>query len=111
MEMSYERLAMRGDPMPTGLSQEDQLCYQALCFLYKRYNTGQISREVGSDEARQIRMRCAENKKAAEFGEKCSQHAIKLWRNVEQAANAYQRERTQENADKLITAIYGVGFP
>ena len=111
MEMPYERLAMRGDPMPANLCQEDQTCFQGLAFLYARYYAGYISREAGEVEARLIRMRCEEAKKKAVFGEKCQQHSVRLWRAIEQASNNYQKNRTLENADQLITAIYGVGFP
>lgn len=111
MELPYERLAMRGDTMPGGLNAADQVCFQGLAFLYSRYRAGIISKEAASAEKKLIVMRCVEAKRAAAFGEKCSQHAVKLWRNVEQAANAYQTDRTLENADKLIAAIYGIGFP
>lgn len=111
MELSYERLAMRGDSMPAGLCAADQVCFQGLSFLYARFRAGIIDKESASAEKKLIVMRCEEAKKAAAFGEKCSEHAVKLWRDVEQAASAYQKDRTLENADKLITAIYGVGFP
>lgn len=111
MELSYERAAMHGDPMPDGLDLPDQLCFQALSMLYARYHAGKITREQGEREARLIRRKRDENMKSCEFGEKCRAHSVKLWREIEQSANSYQKNRTLENADMLIASIYGVGFP
>ena len=110
MELPYERSAMHNEPMPEGLDLADQLCYQALALLYARYHSGKITREQGEKEARMIRRKREENVKSNEFGEKCREHAVKLWKDIEQSANAYRKKRTIENADKLIAAIYGVGF-
>ena len=110
MELPYERQAMKGEPMPDGLDLADQLCFQALSTLYKRFYSGRITREQGEHDARLIRRKRDENVKSIEFGEKCRSHAVTLWKNIEQSANAYQNNRTLENADKLIEAIYGVGF-
>lgn len=110
MELPYERQAMKGEPMPDGLELADQLCYQALSALYKRFYSGRITREQGEHDARLIRRKRNENIKSFEFGERCRSHAVILWANIEQSANAYQKDRTLENADKLIEAIYGVGF-
>lgn len=111
MELPYERAAMHGDPMPDGLDLHDQLCFQALSILYNRYYSGRITREQGEQDAKLIRRKRDENVKSAEFGEKCREHSAKLWREIEQSANAYQMDPSLENADRLISAIYGVGFP
>ena len=111
MELPYERAAMHNEPMPDGLELPDQLCYQALSLLYARYHSGKITREQGEKEARLIRRKREENIKTNEFGEKCREHAAKLWRNIEQSVMDYQKNRTTESADRLLIAIYGVGFP
>lgn len=111
MELPYERAAMHGDQMPDGLDLHDQLCFQALSLLYARYHAGKITREQGEREARLIRRKRDENVKSCEFGEKCRSYSVKLWKEIEQSANAYQRDPSLANADRLIAAIYGVGFP
>lgn len=111
MEMPYERLAMHGGRMPSDLSAEDQLCFQSLAYLYARYHSGYITRADGEEEARMIRRKREENVKSNGFGEKCREHSMKLWRNIEVAVMDYQKNRTTERADKLLMAIYGVGFP
>ena len=111
MELTYERAAMHNEPMPEGLELADQLCYQALALLYARYHSGKITREQGEKEARLIRRKREENIKSNEFGEKCRESAVNLWRNIEGAVMDYQKNRTTESADRLLIAIYGVGFP
>ena len=34
---------------------------------------------------------------------------LDFWQNIERAANAYRREPSIENADRLLEAVYGVG--
>lgn len=111
MELPYERSAMHNEPMPEGLDLSDQLCYQALALLYARYHSGKITREQGEKEARMIRRKREENIKSNEFGEKCRENSVRLWRNIEQSVMDYQKNRTTGSADKLLIAIYGVGFP
>ena len=111
MELPYERSAMRNDPMPEGLDLADQLCYQALALLYARYHSGKITRDQGEKEARLIRRKREENIKSNEFGDKCREHAVRLWKNIERSVTDYQKNRTTGSADRLLMAIYGVGFP
>ena len=111
MELPYERAAMHNEPMPDGLDLADQLCYQALSLLYARYHAGRITRERGEMEARMIRRKRDENIKSNAFGDKCREHAAKLWRNIEWSVTDYQKNRTTESADRLLMAIYGIGFP
>jgi hypothetical protein len=79
--------------------------------LYQRYHAGSIDRDKGAEEARKIRSSCQVRKEALAFERKCNSHSVRLWKAVESAANAYQKERTLENADRMIEAIYGVGIP
>jgi hypothetical protein len=109
--LPYERAALNGEPMPDGLTLEDQLCFQALALLYRRYRAGSVSKNVGAEEAWKIRSSCQVRKEALAFERKCNSHSVRLWKAVEGAANAYQKERTLENADRMIEAIYGVGIP
>lgn len=39
--------------------------------------------------------------------ERLAQHCAKMFRDVEAAANAYAKERTLENANRLYQALYG----
>lgn len=107
----FERYAMRGDPIPPGLSAADRTAYISLREVYAQYHRKVISREVGAADKRIIVRARDEESRLMAFGDKCRDHAVKLWSAVGGAAAEYRKNRTLENADRLLEAIYGVGIP
>lgn len=108
MKYEYEREAARGDPMPDGLSLAEQQTYQAIRYLYAVYRAKRITQaQAAQEKAKVLReLRMMQEKEA--LMDKAHQRAIKMWKDLEAAANRYGTERTLENADKLIESIYGV---
>lgn len=102
-ELSYERAAMRGDPMPRDLAFPDQLMYQSLALLYARYRASTITREQASAEKKQL----LREHETFVYRWKLGDHYVETIKKTELAASAYRKERTLENADKLIEAIEG----
>lgn len=45
--------AFRGEPMPDGLTQPEQLYYQAVRLIYRQYRRGEIPREQAAAEKQQ----------------------------------------------------------
>lgn len=111
MVSELERAAMNGEPMPEGLSQIDQSYYQGLAFLYARYRGGYVTREAGRAEKKLLQKARDDALRTQRFGERCMDHAVRLWREAEGAANRYARERTLEHADGLYRAVYGAPVP
>ena len=111
MVSELERAAMNGEPMPEGLCQIDQSYFQGLSLLYARFRSGLLSREAGSAEKKMLQKSRDDALRERQFGERCMDHAVKLWQEVEGAANQYARERTLEHADQLYQAVYGVPVP
>jgi len=106
--LQYERAAMRGDPMPDGLSAPDQWMYRCLVLLYDSAKRGIIDRETGrADKGRLAYQRDLLERKFR-IGEDLVTHSAQMFKAVESAANAYVKERTLENADRLYEAIYSV---
>lgn len=103
-----ERAAMHGKPMPDGLSLIDQVYFQGLAYLYARFRAGMITREQGSEEKKKMLYARNEALREAEFGDRCRQHAIELWKRIESCASMYAKESTIEHADALYSAIYGI---
>ena len=91
----YEREAARGDPMPDGLSLAEQQTYQAIRYLYAVYRAKRITQAQAAQEKEALM-------------EKSYAKQTAMWKDLEAAANRYGTDRTLENADKLIEAIYGV---
>lgn len=102
--LDYERLAMQNAPMPDGLSSPDQLMYQALCLLYTRYRLKTISREQASNEKRQL---LREHEKFL-YRWAMGDRYVQLVRETEGARCEYRKNRTIENADKLLKRVDGV---
>jgi len=49
-----ERLAMRGESLPTDLNQAEQLLFMSFRCLYKSYRAGTISREQAQNEKHEL---------------------------------------------------------
>lgn len=107
----YEQAAMRGEPIPSGLSASDRAAYLQLRELYAQYHSGSITRETGSADKKRILRARDEEARTAAFRERCLSYTVRLWREVECAASNYRKNRTLENADRIMEAIYGVGLP
>lgn len=107
-KFAWEAAAMRNDPMPDGLPLEEQKAFQALGHLYARFHLNQITREDGSREKGMIVHSVYAERQNRIVRERLSAHSAQMFKAVESAANAYAKERTLENADRLYEAIYGL---
>lgn len=102
--LDYERSAMQNAPMPPGLTFPDQLMYQSLALLYARYRLKLISREQASVEKKQL----LREHEAFSYRWSLGDHYAEVIKRTEAARTAYRKDRTLENADKLLAAIDGV---
>lgn len=103
-EFEYERQAMAGEEMPDGLRFAGQHYYLALRMLYHQYKQGVIDRETASREKRQL-LRTYEYDL---MWEEISDGFIQQRNNSEIARAEYRKNKTIENADKLL-ACFEVG--
>ena len=102
-----ERTAMRGEPMPGGLSLVNQVYFQGLKYLYAQFRAGFIDREHGSqDKGKMLYERDLWERKEDSNSKLALWHA-NLRRNIESAQIHYRKERTLENADRLSAALDG----
>ena len=109
MEFPFERAAMRGDPMPEGLRIYEQAAYQALRYLYAMYHRKAISREEAAREKKLIRVQYDRAKADFETNRRNLLAHAEMWRKIEAAANRFGQERTLENAEAFVQAVYGCG--
>ena len=110
MEFPFERSAMRGDPMPEGLRLYEQCAYQALRHLYALYHRKVIPREDAAQEKKKLRAQYEIAKADFETNRRNNLKNAQMWKQIEAAANRYSAERTLENADAFVEAVYGVGL-
>lgn len=103
-ELEYERIAMIGGEMPDNLDSSDQLMFLKLRLLYNTYKKGIISREQATREKAKF---------MKEYDLDCAMHKLGIrWVTMigetERARIEYRKNRTLENADKLMEIIEGI---
>lgn len=94
---------MNGDPMPGGLTSPEQTMYLQLRMLYHQYRNGLVSREQAKEEKRML---CKEFDKN-QHKEKMYQHCVEQTKRTEWYKNTYMKNKTIENADKLVRVLDG----
>lgn len=107
MVFPFEQMAARGEPMPEGLDLPDQLAYQFLAGLYARIRNGNLSWEQAIIEKGQMTHQYDLTKRKMDHWSKMSDYYANRTKAVEAAQNAYRKNRTLENADRLSAALDG----
>lgn len=103
----WEYSAMSGDEMPDGLSLEEQWAYQALALLYGRFRLKLVDRATGSAEKGKIKYELDLRSRQTNMQNKLAEWHTRLTKNIEAASVAYRKDRTLENADRLIDTLDG----
>ena len=103
LELPYEKIAMAGGEMPGGLDYPDQILFLELRLLYDSYKRKLIDRETATREKVEL-LRTYECHKAVESMGKLWVEQIK---KTELFRADYRKNRTLENADRLLKSIEG----
>lgn len=90
------------------LSLEESLLWYRLRDLYSKFSADSISKENAAVEKQKIVKQYNADKQTQETAERYVAHHAKLWRNIEAAHVAYRQNKTIENADNFVEAVYGV---
>ena len=100
------KLAAKNERPESGMTYVDYLAWYVLRDIYRDYKAGRIDKERGESRKRDaLDLWERETAKISSIRDQVFEVA-ELWKRIESAANAYQLNRTVENADKLIFAIY-----
>lgn len=102
---------MRGESMPDRLSLPEQWHFQALRLLYKNLFSGVVSREDAVTEKKKMDHPLAVEMNRRKWEDIMYRFHSDIMKNMEGAANAYAKNRTIENADKMYEVIYGMKLP
>lgn len=100
----YEKAAMEGAEMPDGLEYPDQILFLELRMLYEQFRRGYLDRETARKEKKKL----LEVYRVHQFSDQMGKEWTRQIRRTELARAAYRKERTLENADRLLAAIEGV---
>lgn len=103
LELPYEKIAMSGGDMPGGLEYPDQILFLELRLLYDSYKKKIIDRETATREKVEL-LRVYECHKIVESMGKLWVEQIK---QTELFRAEYRKNRTLENADRLLKSIEG----
>ena len=106
LELPYEKIAMSGGEMPEGMEYPDQILFLELRLLYDSYKRKMIDREAATQEKVEL-LRTYEAHKIVD--RMCKEWVDQIKR-TELARAAYRKEKTIENADKLLACVEGGKF-
>ena len=95
---------MLGMEMPGGLEVQDQTLFLQLRLLYRSYKNGTISRDVAKSEKEKLLVEYRKSTVANESRKRW----VELIKRTEEARTEYRREKSIENADRLLKSIDGV---
>lgn len=102
-EFSWERIAMAGDEMPDKLPYSEQLLFLSLRLLYDSYKRKLIDREMATKEKSKLITEYQVNV----LMDKISLDLVDQLKRSELARAEYRKNRTLENADKVIDTLEG----
>lgn len=106
MQLDYEKEAYRGENVPKGLDMLDTFAFISLRHIYAQLRRGDITRSQAEHDKGQLCYELDKAKRTVAVERRMAEQSSAMFKNIEGAANAYGREKTLENADKLYAAIY-----
>ena len=96
--------------MPDRLPMEDQLLFLALRDLHSSHRRGIISREHGAAEKGKLLYEHGKRARLRDIRLRGSKHTAAMWGSIAKYTHAYRKDRTLENADKMLEGIEGEVF-
>lgn len=106
MQLAYEKEACRGEDVPEGLGVLDTFGFISLRFIYAQLRKGEITRSQAEQDKGRLCYVLDKEKRAADSDRRLVEQLVKMFKDIEGAANAYGRERSLEHADRLYEAVY-----
>ena len=103
LELPYEKIAMSGGEMPKGLEYPDQILFLELRLLYDSYKRKLIDRDTAAQEKVEL-LRTYE---AHKIVDKMGKEWVDQIKRTELARAEYRKNKTIENADKLLDCVEG----
>ena len=104
-ELTFEREAMQGNPLPQGLDIADSCLYVALKNLYAMYQNKLISRKDATEEKRRLVYNWTTDKAKIEF---LNRESETLRDKIGTASEDYKNNPCIETAEKLYAAFYNL---
>ena len=106
LELPYEKIAMAGGEMPKGMEYPDQILFLELRLLYDSYKRQLVDRETATREKLEL-LRTYE---AHKIVDRMGKEWVDQIKRTELARAEYRKNKTIENADKLLACGEGGRF-
>lgn len=103
LELPYEKIAMAGGEMPKGMEYPDQILFLELRLLYDSYKRKLIDRELATREKVELLRTYEAHKIVNSMGKEW----VDQIKRTELARAEYRKDKTIENADKLLACVEG----
>ena len=103
LELPYEKIAMSGGEMPKDMEYPDQVLFLELRLLYDSYKRKLIDRDTATQEKVEL-LRTYE---AHKIVDRMGKEWVEQIRRPELARAEYRKDKTIENADKLLACVEG----
>lgn len=103
LELPYEKIAMSGGEMPKSLEYPDQILFLELRLLYDSYKRKMIDRDTATREKVEL-LRIYE---AHKIVDNMGKEWVDQIKRTELVRAEYRKNKTIENADKLLDCVEG----
>lgn len=105
MDFTWERAAAMGEPMPTCLPTAEQKAFQAIAYLYARFNIKSISRDQASEEKAHIKASLKDEIATENFKDNLAYQREMILRQSEMAKIAARKNPCAETCIALCDSI------
>ena len=102
-ELEYERIAMYGGEMPSGMEYPDQILFLELRLLYESYRKKIIDRDTATRE----KVSLLQSYEAHKIIHKMEKQWVDQIKRTESARARYRKNKNTENADILVACLEG----
>lgn len=97
------------DKMPEAdMTCPERCLWYELRDIYRQFRSGKLTKEKGDSEKNAAIRRYELETNKAELAKRILKRQADMWTEIELAGNMYGMDRTLENADALLAAVYGV---
>lgn len=102
-------LAAYNNTLPNGVMRlPERLLYQTVKCISQAYKTAQIDAQTASKQKANAISDYRADKTEYENGQNSMRRMAVLFKDIELATTAYRKNRTLENADKVMEILYGI---
>ena len=102
-------LSAYNNTLPNGVMRlPERLLYQTVKCISQAYKTAQIDAQTASKQKADAISDYRADKTEYENGQNSMRRMAMLYKDIELATTAYRKNRTLENADKMLEVLYGI---